>query len=276
MLNLLLLPLLGGYFFLVTLNRSRAIVIRQSSYHLFFRSALAGLVLFLLARVMVIILVFLYPDSVTAWDSIEGRFVPAAYGSFAGTASLALLLGVCGSLLINYSSEPVEGREPDWGSEEFENYRVIEKRGDGIERTVAYAFRYEELLSVTMVTGKYYIGIVSQTPDPSQEYNTLELVPVSSGYRDPVTKAMVETDNYSDVLASLSTSGDGKEDGMDEEAAAEGDEVVEEEEEAVGRDYSVVLPLQQIVSMRLFYRDVFERFQAQGETEEGPADLERS
>lgn len=49
----LLLPILGGYLFLVTCYLTRFIAVRDTGYHLFFKSAIAGSVLFATAFAVV-------------------------------------------------------------------------------------------------------------------------------------------------------------------------------------------------------------------------------
>ena len=95
MLDTLLLALLGGYFYLVARYRHQYTILRQSSYHLFFRAALWGLWFLVLARVVVFVGVAAVPSSAVWWAGIEDQFVPTRHRAYAGTATLALLLESC-------------------------------------------------------------------------------------------------------------------------------------------------------------------------------------
>ena len=53
-LGLLLIPTLAGYWFLTHSNFTRFKVIRESGYHILFKSAIYGLLLFILANLAVI------------------------------------------------------------------------------------------------------------------------------------------------------------------------------------------------------------------------------
>jgi len=85
--NLLLLPLLGGYWFLHTLYYTRFRSQRLDGHRLLMESAFAGLLLTLVARVVV---VFAQRSQVvqSAWSDIAPGL------PFLGTASASLLLGI--------------------------------------------------------------------------------------------------------------------------------------------------------------------------------------
>lgn len=85
-LGLLLIPAIGGYWFLTHWNYTRYRAARDSGYHVLFRSAFAGLVLFVLAYGIVLLLNHLLPQLGAKWDS----YIPIPYSA---PAALSVLLG---------------------------------------------------------------------------------------------------------------------------------------------------------------------------------------
>lgn len=257
MLDTLLLALLGGYCYLVTRYRHRYTFLRQSSYHLFFRSALWGLGFLVAARLTVYLIIEAVPAASAWWDMLEAGLVPTRFRPFAGTAVLALAYGWVLGRVLNYvrdehnKSVPEEQR-PVVGSEVYESYRAIDAEGSELERLVTRAFRYEHLLSVTLTTDKYYIGFMANTPEPSRDYRYLKLLPASSGYRDPETKEMRETTAYLEVRQAI-----------EEEAARReaGEEVPGDPVDLDPEDYAVIIPVDKIVSLNIFDPEVYRRFQ---------------
>ena len=146
-----------------------------------------------------------------------------------------------------------EDEQPVVGSKVYESYRAIEEEGSELERLVTRAFRYELLLSITLTTDKYYIGIMASTPEPSRDYRYVRIFPVSSGYRDPETKEMRETTSYLEVRQAIEREAARREEGKD----VPGDPVSLDPE-----DYAVIIPIDKIASLSVFDPEVYRRFQA--------------
>ena len=79
-LGLLLVPALAGYLFLNSFNGTRYSLPRETGYHVVFQSAIAGVLLFLLARLVVVLANTLAPAIAESWKII----VPLDYS---GTAA---------------------------------------------------------------------------------------------------------------------------------------------------------------------------------------------
>lgn len=257
MLDTLLLALLGGYYYLSTRYKHRYTILRQSSYHLFFRAALWGIMFLVVARLTVFVLVEAAPVSAEWWGFVEERFVPERHRAYAGTAVLALAFGVLLGRVLNFIRDAENEGAPDdakpvVGSKVYESYRAIEDEGNELERLVTRAFRYEHLLSVTLTTDKYYIGFMANTPEPSRDYHYLKLVPASSGYRDPETKEMRETTAYLEVRQAI-----------EEEAARReaGEDVPGDPVDLDPEDYAVIIPVDKIASLTIFDPEVYRKFQ---------------
>lgn len=150
--NVLLLPLLGGYIFLTHWNRTRFETKRYSGERLIFHSASAGVV-FLIVSFLVLIPVRLFAPAVHGWWR---SLVPFPY---AGTSLGAFLIGTVGWLPLNRF---VNGREE-------EQRRTIQEWGDHLEEMLERAIREIKQVSVTMKSGKVYLGFVLSNINPSYE-----------------------------------------------------------------------------------------------------------
>lgn len=90
-LGLLLVPALAGYLFLNWFNGTRYSLPRETGYHVVFQSAIAGVVLYFIARLFVVFANTYVPAIAECWKTI----VPLDYsGTAAGTFVLATILPV--------------------------------------------------------------------------------------------------------------------------------------------------------------------------------------
>ena len=166
-----LLPVLGGYWLLTHLVPTRTEALRQSGYHIAFRSAVVGLVLFGAAYLILV--------CVEEWSSASQwlrhpSWLEATFESAAVTSSI---LGLLGPLTLNRFFDKGKWEE-----------RVAGRYGDLVELLIAEAFKHSRLIEVSLQSGKSYIGFplgntISRWPEAD-----LALFPLSSGYRDRDTQ----------------------------------------------------------------------------------------
>lgn len=69
-LGLLLVPALAGYLFLERFNGTRYSLPRKAGYHVVFQSAIAGVILFFLARMIVLLLNTIFPVIGRLWKTV--------------------------------------------------------------------------------------------------------------------------------------------------------------------------------------------------------------
>ena len=81
-----LIPALAGYWFLTHLHLTRYNLLREAGYHVFFQAALAGGVLAVLARMIVLFVNYYFPQVSEIWK-------PYAPFPYSGTAILSVILG---------------------------------------------------------------------------------------------------------------------------------------------------------------------------------------
>lgn len=221
----LLIPALGGYWFLTHCFWTRYTAERASGYHLFFQAASAGGVLVVIAYILTSLGAFLCPQGSALWTS----FVPFPYS---GTALLSALLGVVLPPFINYLYDQEDAAR-----------RAAEENGDLIELLLAESVERQVHVELSLRSGKSYIGLVL---DPGLGVNSesdAAIIPMLSGYRSHDTHELEITTKYAPVIRDF----------------------LEHDDPGFGlayEDFRVIVPLSEVVSARLFDEDLYQRFQA--------------
>ena len=180
--NLLILPLLAGFWFLHFCHYFRYRSQTLDGYRLLIESAIAGSALSFVAR----ILTYVFWNKVIAHD--WAVFAPF---EFSGTASVAMMIGVGLPFLLNH-----------WWDKDVSKQRAIKAHGNDLLRLLDGAVRQEKPVSITLDNRKVYIGYVVNAPnlDPKDAY--VALLPILSGYRDASTMQLKFTTDYSRVYES--------------------------------------------------------------------------
>lgn len=225
-LGLLLVPILGGYWFLTHLYVTRYRAIRESGYHLFFRSAFTSLALAIVAYLIILILDHYSPSFDELWKS----HIPSRYHS---TAILSAALGFLLPLALN----PFCDREKA-------ARRVARNSGDLIELMIAESLERKKLVELSLKSGKSYIGFALKSEMTNRNESDVALIPIASGYRDKDTQELEITTNYAPVIQAC----------LEDESDAS---------DLINEDFRVVIPRSEIVSARLFLPEAYHRFQDQ-------------
>ena len=222
-LGLLFIPTLGGYWFLTHLYYTRYGVLRDSGYHVLFKSAIAGCFLVVVAR---LIIVFLLNPYLPCISEIWKSHVPFDYY---GTAVLSALLGLVLPLVINrFYNEEKAARE------------TAAESGNLIELLIRESIDTKELVELSLRSGKSYIGFVFESGIARHGESDVALLPMASGYRKEDTRELELTTNYAPVLRKS----------------------LEELSSLVNEDFRIVIPMSEIVTARIFDPDVYELFKS--------------
>jgi hypothetical protein len=229
--NLLLLPLLGGYIFISRWHVTRFDSTRYTGERLLFHSATAGVVFLLAAFVVTRAAVLWQPGFYSTWREA----VPFAY---AGTSFLAFLLGALIWIPANWFLD-----------REQQALLAVEQWGDFLEMLLNRSITETRQISLTLASGKVYVGFVTTAFDPSFPRKYLMLMPTLSGYRDSTTKEVFFTNDYATVYGEL----------------LEGDET---DLMRIADQFQLVIPVSEVVSANLFDPDIYEMFA----TSSAPAD----
>jgi hypothetical protein len=248
--NVLLLPLLGGYFFITHWLPTRFATKRYAGERLLFHAAAAGLAWLVTAFLTVTLLNSLDASIGAGWK----KLVPFPY---AGTSLLAFLGGALGWWPLNLLLR-LFGRTRNHYAR-----AAMEAWGDYLEILIEDSIQRSLPVAVTLKNGKFYIGLVLQNFDPAYERKYLRLLPTDSGYRDPATHRVNLTTHYSPVLWEVVRR-------LDEAEAAAGSvtpTAVQRLARVEPEDFQIVLPVSEIQSTVLWDWDSYAQFREAEATE---------
>lgn len=218
--NLLLLPLVGGYYLLVTSRFTKYIHQRIDRQRLIFNSVLVGIFLLGISVSMTKFIEYLEPS----WLNTIKASVPLQL-PYTGTAVLSLILGILLSHLSNLFISDTQAL--GWS---------IKLIGNELEQLINGAFSAAALVSFTMKNGKVYVGWPVALPRPSRSAY-LSVLPLFSGYRNSEHDVIFTTE-YWDIYQQRREEG---------------------EHDAYG-GFLLVLPVEEISSASLFDLDIYDRF----------------
>lgn len=218
-LGFFIVPLLCGYWFLTHCNFTQFRSLRESGYHVLFRSAIAGLGLFVFSYFVIQIVEHVYPDNqifVTwqNWIPIENSV------ALTFTIFIAVLL----PLILNNSYDEMKAAR-----------EVAEQNGDFVELLIDQAIKEDLPVEISLRSGKSYVGYVIESQLARQSEVDIVLLPIASGYRKSETHELEITTHYSSIIQEFD-----KKDIF---------------------DFRIVIPMSEMISVRLFDQDVYERFQ---------------
>jgi hypothetical protein len=226
--NLLLLPLLGGYIFARKYYRTRYSALRSENYSLLFLAAQYGLVFLAIAatvRALWVLLRYFVPTLIVV-NKLWHALFPFDYS---GTAILALLFGATSWRYFN------RGLSSD---EEVD--KAIREKGDPLEVLLKDAMRDTRPVLLTMKSGKVYVGAVTTNFNPAYEVQSIKIMPILSGYRDPKDQTVTFTTDYFSLLTQIHDQ----------------DPNVTEQD---GLDLGTVIPLDEIRSVGIFSLPAYKR-----------------
>ena len=218
----LVIPLVGGYWFLSIWHGTRFTVCKESGYHLFFKTILLGVAFLFIAKILLI--------------PLAGRFEnPFYFQVLIPTeldleSTLAMVLGVASPYVLNMFYNRAKHA-----------LIAAENRGDLLYVTITDAIAKVELVELTMNGGKVYIGYPSSLTGFENEF--INLVPYASGFRDAETKELKLTLRYSLVFDDL----------VQRKSLYE--------RKTSFSDVSVNIRVKEIISARIFYPEVYAEFE---------------
>lgn len=188
--NLLIFPILGGYYLLIRSELFRYLHQRIDRQKLIFNSIIAGVGLLILAFILKTVWIFASP--LTAGWCRDQVPIPLPY---AGTTLLSFFLGIAfaeiSNLVINKKK-----------CIRF----AIQEIGSELELLLDYCANEDELVQITLKNDKVYVGWVLTLPIP-QHSSFVKIAPAFSGVRNKESKTIEFTTAYLDVYSTYISKG---------------------------------------------------------------------
>ena len=220
--NLLLFPLVGGYYLLSRLRIFRYFSNRLDRQRLIFQSVLTGVGLIVLAWSFRFLALSISPNFVSQVLKAFPNDIPHLAVSI-----LSLVLGILITETINW----LIGKEKSIQI-------AINLYGSELERLYFDAFKSRKLIQLNLENGKCYVGWLKELPEPSR-LSHVRLTPVLSGYRDEQQQLKLTTQYYS-VYSKLIREG--------------------QLSQVDSLDLYIILESSRIVSARWFDIDIYDKF----------------
>ena len=210
--------------------RTRFKAERASGSHLFFRAAIAGSVLVVVAYTATFLGALILPQVSRLWACL----IPFKYS---GTAALSALLGVILPPIIN-----------NFYGEEESARQAAKEEGDLIELLIAESIERQVDVELSLRSGKSYVGLALNSGLGTRGESDISLIPMASGYRDKETHTLEFTTLYASIIDQwLEKDEDSERDAQTQEKTAE--------------DFRIIIPKSEVVSVRLFDPDAYQLFQ---------------
>ena len=222
----LLVPALGGYLFLQIWHWSRIRFLREPGYHIVFRSAAVGLGLYLLASGAVAIIRRF--DNAVIGAALTWVPMDPRSGAAGAASLLSVVLGFVMPLVLNL-----------FHSQDEASRRAAKKAGRLREIVLDEAMRSWGFVEVTLRSSKSYVGLVHKIEMALPGDSDLALIPLLSGYRHQETRELRITTNYFPLF-------------------------YESSEVRPSEAMRVTIPLSELVSVRPFDLEIYEKFQTSG------------
>ena len=228
---LLLIPAAGGYWLLSHSNVIRYRFARLTGYHLLLGSALCGIVLYGVAHALLLAFKAYFPAEIGVWTNNSPDILP-------NTVQVSLFLSFVVTFLLNFL----------WSKEECA-VNAMAEFGDLVEQTIHDAADHHRLIEVSLRSRKAYVGIPLEGTPGSIPDSDVVLVPLYSGYRNESTLELILTRGYRSVVLLHTLPFNPYSDW-------------------VWSDFRVVVPMSEVVSVRLFKEDAFDDLQIVGPLEQ--------
>lgn len=168
----LLLPVVGGYYFLTRWHCRRFVILRSDGYHVFLESSCYGVVLFLAAYALSWLLKFKF-DCQVPLDHV---------------LVLSALLGLV--------AHPF-----NWVCDENNAWKKAARgHGDAVELMLFDAAEKEILVELSIKSRKSYIGYVTSSAPSASRDPDVSIIPLLSGYRRKDNCELVIQINYAGAL----------------------------------------------------------------------------
>ena len=227
-LALLLLPAVGGYWFVTHFNFTRYQAVRESGYHILFRSVLFGILWYCVAAATVWFVdacdIWRVRWAIKWWDALFPQ-------TFTIETVVAIALGGLSPYVFNVFYSAERGYR-----------RAAESTGDHMELLISDALRNQSPIEISLRSRKLYIGFVTGHNATRHSDIAVALIPLYSGHRTEEDLSFVIDIDYGHTLGRF----------FEENTTLE---------PLDPDDVRMVIPVGEIVSARQFDPDIYSAFQ---------------
>lgn len=183
--NLLIFPIIGGYYILIRSELFRYRQQRLEPQKLIFNSFLAGIFIMIASWIITWIVSGYFPvfvEAVRKYYPVQAAYFGTCIGSF--------LIAILFTELSNFVV-----------SKDKRVSNAIRKIGNEFERLCESCYRDSDMIQLSLKNDKCYVGWIKSLPIPTHSSH-IAILPVLSGYRTKETKELKFTTQYLDVYAS--------------------------------------------------------------------------
>ena len=180
--NLLLFPLVGGYYILANSEWFKYRTQRLQSERLLFNSIIAGCILLSVSFVLRWIALMFFNSSV-----VELKQIMPIKERYFGVTVVSFVLGIAFTEICNLLLNEV-----------LQVKKAIASMGNELEKLLLFSADQRQLVQITLKNEKVYIGICSNIPVPDKT-TYFSIIPFFSGFRDSNTKLLSLTTDYTEI-----------------------------------------------------------------------------
>lgn len=229
--NLLLLPVIVGYFILIYSHYFKYNTQRLAQNRIIFESVSVALIILTSGFVIRALLEARFPES-TPYLIEKLKFFPIKKVDYFWTIVFSCLIAILSVLLTNLYLL--------WKFKKFQLIGwAVEKNGDEIEKLFKKSVDEALFIQVTLKNDKVYIGYSEIIPIP-QKTNYLTLTPILSGYRDEKKQLHITTDYFKVVDEFL--------------------EKLDNKEKSVTLNTDVIIKQDEILTASIYEQNIFDKF----------------
>jgi hypothetical protein len=248
-LDLIILPLLAGYIFLLTFNITKFYNIRIDRQRLIFNSLICAVILSFFSFVLDYFILrseslVVFNRSFVEYRSILSNLIDEIVGRD------YMVFGFKHSILILLISYPLAEFLNILCNRKRAFEYIIRKYGSQLDRLFWFSLTQlkdeDKLLMITTKSNKVYIGYVNKISEPLSE-SFIGIIPNFSGYRDKEKLTIEITTKYTDVIKHYLENNKNKE---------------------IDQKLGIIIPASEILIVSKFDLDIFGRFNGNSQVRE--------
>lgn len=229
--NLLLLPVIVGYFILIYSHYFKYNTQRLAQNRIIFESVSVALIILTSGFIIRAFLEAMFPEF-TPWLIEKLKFIPIKKVDYFWTIVFSCLISIVSVLITNIYLL--------WKFEKFQLIGwAVDKNGDELEKLFKQSVDEALFIQITLKNDKVYIGYSEIIPIP-QKTNYLTLTPILSGYRDEKKQLHITTDYFKVVDEFL--------------------EKLDKNEETLTLNTDVIIKQDEILTASIYEQKIFDMF----------------